>query len=256
MKKFGFLIISFLLTSVCVLGQTKPDPNALYNAVKSRVTAIYADALKNSRGCEKKYFTFELYSLYIKEAQSSQGEIGAIDYDIWCQSQDPYMPKATIESIKVSNNTSATAHIAITDGSTSKVVLTMKYERGNWFIDELKDAGGSLRARLNGSNTSNASTSSSNWQLGNYKDEFGDTTNKHVIGAGVKTEYGSLVGIYISKDEMTFDCSDCAPMRMGSDSRLSIKKSDGSTIRIPIRVKDKNLVVFSSSSIQDLVQIF
>lgn len=72
----------------------------------------------------------------------------------------------------------------------------------------------------------------------------------------MKTEYGSLVGIYISKDEMTFDCSDCAPMRMGSDSRLSIKKSDGSTIRIPIRVKDKNLVVFSSSSIQDLVQIF
>ena len=166
------------------------------------------------------------------------------------------MPKATIESIKVSNNTSATAHIAITDGSTSKVVLTMKYERGNWFIDELKDAGGSLRARLNGSNTSNASTSSSNWQFGNYKDEFGDTTNKHVIGAGVKTEYGSLVGIYISKDEMTFDCSDCASVHMGSESRLSIKKSDGSTVRIPIIVKDKNLVVFSSSSIQDLVQIF
>lgn len=228
----------------------------LSETIKSRITSIYADALNNRSGCEKKYFTTELYSLYIKEAQSSQGEIGAIDYDIWSQSQDPYQPKATIESINVSGNTFATVHVAITDGSTSKVVLTMKYERGNWFVDELQDAGGSLRARLNGSNTSNASTSSSNWQFGNYKDEFGDTTNKHVIGAGVKTEYGSLVGIYISKDEMTFDCSDCASVHMGSESRLSIKKSDGSTVRIPIIVKDKNLVVFSSSSIQDLVQIF
>ena len=148
MKKFGFLIISFLLTSVCVLGQTKPDPNALYNAVKSRVTAIYADALKNSRGCEKKYFTFELYSLYIKEAQSSQGEIGAIDYDIWCQSQDPYQPKATIEDILVTSQTSAMVRVAVKDGSTRRVILTLKHESNNWFIDELEDAGGSLRKRL------------------------------------------------------------------------------------------------------------
>ena len=36
MKKFGFLIISFLLTSVCVLGQTKPNPNALVLMSKSK----------------------------------------------------------------------------------------------------------------------------------------------------------------------------------------------------------------------------
>ena len=148
MKRLGFLIISFLLTSVCVLGQTKPNPNALYNAVKSRVTAIYADALKNSRGCEKKYFTFELYSLYIKEAQSSQGEIGAIDYDIWCQSQDPYQPKATIEDILVTSQTSAMVRVAVKDGSTRRVILTLKHEHTNWYIDELEDAGGSLRKRL------------------------------------------------------------------------------------------------------------
>ena len=249
------LLFVFSLVSVCSMGQANLG-STTYNAVKSRVTAIYADALKNSRGCEKKYFTTSLYSMYAKSVRQSRGEIGAIDYDIWSQSQDPYMPKATIESIKVSNNTSATAHIAITDGSTSKVVLTMKYERGNWFIDELKDAGGSLRARLNGSNTSNASTSSSNWQFGNYKDEFGDTTNKHVIGAGVKTEYGSLVGIYISKDEMTFDCSDCTPFGMGNDSRLSIKKSNGAVVRIPVSVKGKSLVIYNYPTIQNLVNIF
>ena len=148
MKKFGFLFISFLLTSVCVLGQTKPDPNALYNAVKSRVTAIYADALKNSRGCEKKYFTFELYYMWLQEQTRSKGEIGAIDYDIWCQSQDPYQPKATIEDILVTSQTSAMVRVAIKDGSTHKVVLTLKHESNNWFIDELEDAGGSIRKRL------------------------------------------------------------------------------------------------------------
>ena len=148
MKKFGFLIISFLLTSVCVLGQTKPNPNALYNAVKSRVTAIYADALKNSRGCEKKYFTFELYYMWLQEQTRSKGEIGAIDYDIWCQSQDPYQPKATIEDILVTSQTSAMVRVAVKDGSTRRVILTLKHESNNWFIDELEDAGGSLRKRL------------------------------------------------------------------------------------------------------------
>ena len=148
MKKFGFLIISFLLTSVCVLGQTKPNPNALYNAVKSRVTAIYADALKNSRGCEKKYFTFELYYMWLQEQTRSKGEIGAVDYDIWCQSQDPYQPKATIEDILVTSQTSAMVRVAVKDGSTRRVILTLKHESNNWFIDELEDAGGSLRKRL------------------------------------------------------------------------------------------------------------
>lgn len=114
--------------------------NDLSESIKSRIESMYADVFANSSGCEKKYFTTELYSLYIKEAQNNQGEIGAIDYDIWSQSQDPNNPKATIESLNVSGDTFATAHVSITDGSTSKVVLTMKYERGNWFVDELQDA--------------------------------------------------------------------------------------------------------------------
>ena len=252
-KKFILLFI-FSLVSVCSMGQANSG-STTYNAVKSRVTAIYADALKNSRGCEKKYFSTSLYSMYAKSVQQSQGEIGAIDYDIWSQSQDPYMPKATIENIKVSNNTSATAHVAITDGSTSEVVLTMKYERGNWFIDELKDAGGSLRSRLGGSNKSNTSTSSSNWQFGNYKDEFGDA-GERVIGAGVKTEHGSTVGILITKNNMTIDCADCAPLDMGNDSRLSIKQSDGTVVRVPVSVKGKSLVIYNYPTIQNLVNIF
>ena len=146
-KKFLLLFI-FSLVSVCSMGQTKHDPNALYNAVKARVTAIYADALKNSRGCEKKYFTFELYYMWLQEQTRSKGEIGAIDYDIWCQSQDPYQPKATIEDVLVTSQTSAMVRVAVKDGSTHKVVLNMKHENNNWFIDELEDAGGSLRKRL------------------------------------------------------------------------------------------------------------
>ena len=147
-KKKVLLLFIFSIISLCSMGQTKPDPNALYNAVKARVTAIYADALKNSRGCEKKYFTFELYYMWLQEQTRSKGEIGAIDYDIWCQSQDPYQPKATIEDILVSSQTSAMVRVAIKDGSTHKVVLTLKHESNNWFIDELEDAGGSLRKRL------------------------------------------------------------------------------------------------------------
>ena len=147
-KKKVLLLFIFSIISLCSMGQTKPDPNALYNAVKARVTAIYADALKNSRGCEKKYFTFELYYMWLQEQTRSKGEIGAIDYDIWCQSQDPYQPKATIEDILVTSQTSAMVRVAIKDGSTHKVVLTLKHENNNWFIDELEDVGGSLRKRL------------------------------------------------------------------------------------------------------------
>ena len=147
-KKKVLLLFIFSIISLCSMGQTKPDPNALYNAVKARVTAIYADALKNSRGCEKKYFTFELYYMWLQEQTRSKGEIGAIDYDIWCQSQDPYQPKATIEDVLVTSQTSAMVRVAVKDGSTHKVVLTMKHENNNWFIDELEDAGGSLRKRL------------------------------------------------------------------------------------------------------------
>lgn len=147
-KKKVLLLFILSIISLCSMGQTKPDPNALYNAVKARVTAIYADALKNSRGCEKKYFTFELYYMWLQEQARSKGEIGAIDYDIWCQSQDPYQPKATIEDVLVISQTSAMVQVAVKDGSTHKVVLTMKHENNNWFIDELEDAGGSLRKRL------------------------------------------------------------------------------------------------------------
>lgn len=56
------------------MGQTKPDPNALYNAVKARVTAIYADALKNSRGCEKKYFTFDLYYMWLQNKPGAKAK--------------------------------------------------------------------------------------------------------------------------------------------------------------------------------------
>ena len=147
-KKKVLLLFIFSIISLCSMGQTKPDPNALYNAVKARVTAIYTDALKNSRGCEKKYFTFDLYYMWLQEQARSKGEIGAIDYDIWCQSQDPYQPKATIEDVLVTSQTSAMVRVAVKDGSTHKVVLTMKHENNNWFIDELEDAGGSLRKRL------------------------------------------------------------------------------------------------------------
>ena len=63
-------------------------------------------------------------------------------------SQDPYQPKATIEDILVTSQTSAMVRVAVKDGSTRRVILTLKHESNNWFIDELEDAGGSLRKRL------------------------------------------------------------------------------------------------------------
>ena len=47
-----------------------------------------------------------------------------------------------------------------------------------------------------------------------------------------------------------------ASFGMGNDSRLSIKKSNGAVVRIPVNVKGKSLVIYNYSTIQDLVQIF
>ena len=63
MKKFGFLIISFLLTSVCVLGQTKPQDQHTMDYIGQRILAIYKDAFNNPTTSFKKYFTTELYTL-------------------------------------------------------------------------------------------------------------------------------------------------------------------------------------------------
>ena len=150
MKRFGFLIISFLLASVCVLGQTKPQDQHTMDYVGHRILAIYKDAFKNPRQSYKKYFTTELYTLYIKsEELTEQGEIGILDYDIWSQSQDPYKPTAAVYDLILFTNKTAGARVQIKDGDyKSSVLLYLNYERGNWFINEIQDDGGSLRARI------------------------------------------------------------------------------------------------------------
>ena len=55
---------------------------------------------------------------------------------------------------------------------------------------------------------------------------------------------------------MTIDCADCAPLDMGNDSRLSIKQSDGTVVRVPVSVKGKSLVIYNYPTIQNLVNIF
>ena len=150
MKRLGFLIISFLLTSVCVLGQTKPQDQHTMDYVGHRILAIYKDAFNNPTTSFKKYFTTELYTLYLKSVElTEQGDLGVLDYDIWSQSQDPYKPTAAVYDLILFTNKTAGARVQIKDGDyKSSVLLYLNYERGNWFINEIEDDGGSLRARI------------------------------------------------------------------------------------------------------------
>lgn len=150
MKRLRFLIISFLLASVCVLGQTKPQDQHSMDYVGHRILAIYKDAFKNPIQAYRKYFTKELYALYTKSRElTPHGDIGVLDYDIWSQSQDPYKPTAAVYDLILFTSKTAGARIQIKDGnSKASVLLYLNYERGNWFINEMEDDGGSLRARI------------------------------------------------------------------------------------------------------------
>ena len=150
MKRLGFLIISFLLTSVCVLGQTKPQDQHTMDYVGQRILTIYKDAFNNPTTSFKKYFTTELYTLYLKSVElTEQGDLGVLDYDIWSQSQDPYKPTAAVYDLILFTSKTAGARVQIKDGDyKSSVLLYLNYERGNWFINEIEDEGGSLRARI------------------------------------------------------------------------------------------------------------
>ena len=129
---------------------------------------------------------------------------------------------------------------------------------GNWYIDDMDGLKLRMKTYLATDDTEYQTTDDANsiWKYGYKKDEFGDTTDKHIIGAVLKSEYGSVLGIYISKDEMTIDCADYTTLGMGNDSRLSIKRSNGAIVRIPVDVEDDALVIYDYSTIQDLVNIF
>lgn len=150
MKRLGILILSFLLATVCVLGQTKPQDQHTMDYVGHRILAIYKDAFKNPKQSYKKYFTTELYTLYLKSVElTGQGGIGILDYDIWSQSQDPYKPIAAVYDLILFTSKAAGARVQIKDGnSKASVLIYLNYERGNWFINEIEDNGGSLRDRI------------------------------------------------------------------------------------------------------------
>ena len=68
---------------------------------------------------------------------------------IWTQSQDLYIPIAAVYDLIVFTSKTVGCRVQIEDGDyKSSVPLYLTYERGNWFINEIEDKGGSLRLRI------------------------------------------------------------------------------------------------------------
>ncbi|MBQ9218939.1 MAG: hypothetical protein IJ160_12335 [Muribaculaceae bacterium] len=67
-----------------------------------------------------------------------------IDADHWVQGQEWTYPTMTIDKIENIHDGNATAHVTITshipdnESTTTQLILTLVYERGDWYIDNMQ----------------------------------------------------------------------------------------------------------------------
>lgn len=88
------------------------------------------------------------------KASEVPGEIGPIDYDIWLRAQDEDQPRATVKSVKLIDENNAEAQVWVypfgKQKEHSKVRVVLRFERGDWYVDNFISEGSNDRKLLRG----------------------------------------------------------------------------------------------------------
>ncbi len=128
------------------VAETKETMDEKKKLVKERLTYIYDQVFKyfddspfdgsQEVDVDALWLTTEFYDL-VKRCN----EIGpdCWDCDHWLQAQDYEKPSMTIDAVEMISDTEAIAKIKIRafyNYAPVNVKVTLKYERGNWFIDD------------------------------------------------------------------------------------------------------------------------
>lgn len=131
------------------------------SAAKSRVTFIYQNMFKlyvsdqdnSDTGVGLQYMSSGYLKLWNKISRidaRNPGDIGFFDSDHWIQGQDWCSPKFEVGpvTIVVKNKAKAVVWIKDCGSNATKVVLSLVFERQNWFIDDFIVQGSSEKRSM------------------------------------------------------------------------------------------------------------
>ena len=142
------LICLCLLTAGLFSGCAKPDDvqervEEIYGHVYGEYVKYYDDMYLMKTNFDSLYYTRELYDLHRKigDLERQFGEVIVHDVDFWICAQDFSKDLASrVLRVKMDGNRKAYVTITIHNcGHDYEQVLTMAYERGNWYIDDMFD---------------------------------------------------------------------------------------------------------------------
>jgi len=118
----------------------------LYKQHDSKRSPFFQTA---DRGRVDRFFTKTTADLIWKDANSSKGEVGAIDFDPLYDAQDVEKKSFAVGKAAVNGDTATVAATYTNYGEKKRITFVMKNVAGKWKIDDIKyDAGHSLLALL------------------------------------------------------------------------------------------------------------
>ena len=150
-----------IFVCVCVLFPFVLESCAKPEDVEKRVNEMYSNVFteylkpdfspaRMSANFDSLYFSEEFYRLdrQIGDIENQLGEPIVHDADDWICAQDFDKDlSAKVNSVKMRGNKKALVNVIIHNcGQDSEQNLTVVYERGNWFIDDMYD--GTMRQRI------------------------------------------------------------------------------------------------------------
>jgi len=133
------------ITETSNQNETKIDPTPnIENAVKN----LYDDVSKVNSDGFNTYNDFDIIKMHgssdlkgVLEAYNKtqvDGEIGAIDWDIFTQAQDFDKFSFEVQSVSLKDNNTAEAQVAMTNcGEKYNVTILMVNENGIWLVDDV-----------------------------------------------------------------------------------------------------------------------
>jgi hypothetical protein len=149
----------------------------LYKQHDSKKSPFFQTA---DRSRVDRFFTKTTADLIWKDANSSKGEIGAIDFDPLYDAQDVEKKSFSVGKASVNGDTATVAANYTNYGEKKRITFVMKNVAGKWKIDDIKyDAGHALLAILKeiyGSSSTNTPTVKN--RAGDFEGTYrvGDTT--------------------------------------------------------------------------------
>lgn len=126
--------------------------------IKIRLQLIYTlvfNSIETGRTSISEYFfSDELRAIYrAAEEVTPEGEVGYYDFDPWLRAQDYCDPQAVVESVHDIGMNAAVADVIVypkgRDKAGVSVRVSLRYERGDWFIANFDDDLDGLKSYIN-----------------------------------------------------------------------------------------------------------